>query len=64
MKMQKFISQPSDELNGYYVVAKYDCLKEQYFPIKGEKFLTEDESIERASQLNRDYCEANLENEN
>ena len=52
-KVQMFVSQPSE--NGYYEVAKWDCLKKVYIPLKIN--LTEGASIELAKVLNKEYLD-------
>lgn len=53
MKIQKFISQPSDSNLGKYEVAKYSEKDNNYIPIKGELYLVEEQAKDRAKELNK-----------
>lgn len=52
-KMQEFVSQPSDKADGTYVVARYNYTINDYVPIKGEVYRTEEEAKKRAHELNQ-----------
>lgn len=53
MKLQEYVSQPSDRNYGKYEVAKYSEKDNNYIPIKGELYLVEEEAKDRADELNR-----------
>lgn len=61
--MKKFISQPS-ELNCLlpFCVAVFDVNKNAYTPMKGEEYATEQEAMQRADELNKEYEKECLEN--
>lgn len=50
--MQKYVASPKSDLSGSYIVEKWDIIKQQYFPLKGEEYPTEEQAKERARELN------------
>ena len=54
-KMQRYVSQPSDD--GRYEVAVFCEDKNNYIPLKGETYPTKEESDKRASELNKQHKE-------
>ena len=53
MKLQKYVSQPSDSNWGKYEIAQYSEEDNDYIPIKGELYLVEEQAKDRAKELNR-----------
>lgn len=52
--MQKYISQPSDNLDGTYEVARYNEVSLKYEKL-GTPYLYEEDAKNAASRLNEDY---------
>lgn len=53
MKLQKYVSQPSDSNWSKYEIAQYSEKDNDYIPIKGELYLVEEQAKDRAKELNR-----------
>lgn len=50
--MQIYVASPKDDLSGKYIVEKWDEIKQQYIPLKGEEYPTWEQAEERARELN------------
>ena len=59
--MQKYVSQPS--YDGGYEVARWDEIKEDYLPIRGNSNLSKETAELRAKQLNEEYENENQQNQ-
>ena len=57
--MQKYVASPKSDLSGSYIVEKWDVVKRQYFPLKGEEYPTKEQAEERAHELNEAEKEDN-----
>lgn len=55
MNEQIFVSQPSDKHRGMYEIAKFSEKDDNYIPLRGEIYFTEDEAKQRAHELNEQY---------
>ncbi len=51
--MQTYVSAPKGDMSGWYVVEKWNTIEQQYYPLKGEVYPTEEQAKERATELNR-----------
>lgn len=56
--LQRFVSQPSYEKNGWEVARFYEK-QQNYIPLKGEIYPTKKQAQERAAELNKEYEEEN-----
>lgn len=53
MKQKVFVAQPSED--GMYEVTRWNEQKQQYYPLKGQKFTTSEEAKENALKFNEEY---------
>lgn len=61
--MKKYISQPSEPNRPLpFCVAVFDVNKNDYIPLKGEEYATEQEAKQRADELNKEYEKECIEN--
>ena len=51
--MQKYVSAPKGDMSGWYIVEKWHIVEQQYHPLKGEEYPTEEQAKTRAAELNR-----------
>lgn len=52
--MQKYISEPNGNLDGTYIVSKWNEMTQSYTPLE-DGFISEEQAKERARQLNEEY---------
>lgn len=55
MKQQVFVVQPNED--GMYEIAKWNEQKDQYIPLRGEKYLTFEDAKSRERELNKEHQE-------
>ena len=50
--VQIYVASPKYDISGWYIVEKWDFIKERYAPLKGEEYPTLEQAKERAHELN------------